>query len=263
MQILGVQTMHARNLSALAAGLLLSASVGAISARAADMPAPAVDPWTGFYLGAQAGYMQGNGSNSDICQSLSGVGSECISNLDDGFDINDSSSDGVTVGGYLGYNYRVDSILLGLEGDFNWDNAEDSSSFLGELNYTTSLNWDASIRARLGVIVDERALLYVTGGPSWLNTELDTNLGILVNAPANVNTGDSATQFGWVLGAGAEYMVTDHLSVKAEYIHGWYGDVEQNLVTQSGGGETLKTYLKEDLQTNVVRAGIAYHFGGL
>lgn len=253
--------MSVRSLSALAAGLLLSASAGVISAQAADMPAPAIDPWTGFYLGAQAGYIQGTGSNSDFCQSFTGEGKLCLSNLDDGFDIGDSSADGAQIGGYLGFNYRVNSFLMGLEGDFNWDTAQDSNSILGELNYDTSLNWDASIRARLGVIVDERALLYVTGGPSWLNTELNTNLGILVTAPVNYNSGDENTEFGWVLGAGAEYMVTDHLSIKAEYLHGWYGDVNQNILSASSGGETQKLYLKEDLQTNVVRAGVAYHFG--
>jgi outer membrane immunogenic protein len=257
--------MSVRRLSALAAGFLLSASAGVMTAQAADMPAPAVDPWTGFYLGAQAGYMQGSGSNSDICQSFTGEGKICLSNTDDGFDVGDSSSDGVTAGGYLGFNYRVDSFLMGLEGDFNWDNAQDSNSFVGQLNYDTSLNWDASIRARLGLIVDERALLYVTGGPSWLNTELNTNFGNIINAPSNlnINTGDQSTEFGWVLGAGAEYMITDHLSVKAEYIHGWYGEVDQNLFSVSSGGQSQKLYLKEDLQTNVVRAGIAYHFGGL
>jgi hypothetical protein len=34
-------------------------------------------------------------------------------------------------------------------------------------------------------------------------------------------------------------------------------------VKLSQGGEHAKYYLKQDLQTNVVRAGIAYHFGGI
>ena len=150
---------------------------------------------------------------------------------------------------------------MGLEGDFNWDNAEGSNSILGGLNYNTSLNWDAAIRARLGVILNERALLYVTGGPSWLSTALDTNLGITPASLVNYNTGDSSTEFGWVVGAGTEYFVSDQLSIKAEYLHGWYNDADLNFATASDGVSTYKTYLKQDLQTNVVRAGIAYHFG--
>ncbi len=243
--------------SVLAAGLLLSVSASAISAQAADMPAPAADPWSGFYLGAQAGYLQGTGSNTDVCESFGGD-HLCIG-ADDGFDFGDNNVDGATAGGYLGFNYRMDAVVMGLEGDFNWDNAEGNggNAFLGEFDYNMSLNWDASIRARLGIVVDERALLYVTGGPSWLNAELNSSFCGLI---AGVNCGDQSTEFGWQIGAGAEYMITDHLSMKAEYVHGWYGDTDLNIASL-GGGDNL--YAKQDLQTNVVRAGIAYHFGGL
>lgn len=233
-----------------------------MSAQAADVSAPA-DLWNGFYLGAQAGYMQGSYSNSDLCETFSGEGTQCLSKIEN-FSVSNASPDGVTAGGYLGYNYQIDRIVLGVEGDFNWDNGQDSNSFLGELNYDSELNWDASVRARLGVVVDERALLYVTGGPSWLNTELSTGFNIGPNAPeANVSKGDKSTEFGWVLGAGAEYALTDHLSVKAEYLHGWYGDADLDILSGSNGEDKQKIYLKQDLQTNVVRAGIAYHFGGL
>lgn len=248
--------MNFRSVSALAAGLLLSVSASSMSANAADLEAPAADLWTGFYLGAQAGYLQGTGSNTDVCISVSGEGHECFGSE---ANIGDINTDGVTAGGYLGYNYRVDSVVLGLEGDFNWDNAQ--GDIQGVVD--TSLNWDASIRARLGVVVDERALLYVTGGPSWINAELDVNGCSEIGPVQNAHCGDTSTEFGWQLGAGAEYFVTDHLSVKTEYLHGWYGNADLDLVTATEEGMKFKEYLKQDLQTNVVRAGVAYHFGGL
>lgn len=254
--------MNHRRLSTLAAGLLLSVSAGAMTAQAADVEVAATDLWTGFYLGAQVGYHQSSGSDTDLCLSVTGEGSGCFSDADDGFDLGDFSSGGVTAGGYLGYNYRIDSFVMGLEGEFNWDNADGNNSVLGQLDINTSSNWDAAIRARLGVVVDERALLYVTAGPSWLNTEIDTNLGLAVAAVPNYSSGDSSTEFGWVLGAGAEFFMTEHLSLKAEYLHGWYGDVNLDLLKATDGVDTLKYYTKQDLQTNVVRAGVAYHFGG-
>jgi outer membrane immunogenic protein len=250
--------MNFRRSSIFAAGLLLSASTGAMAADVEVTP----DLWSGFYLGAQAGYMQGTGSDSDLCFSDTGVGSGCFSDADDGFDISDNNMDGVTVGGYVGYNYRIDQVVLGLEGDANWDNANGSSSVLGSLNYDTGINWDFSVRARLGLVVDERALLYVTGGPSWVNTDVDTNLGIGVADVANFKSGDESTEFGWVLGAGAEYAITEHLSMKAEYLHGWYGDADLDLFEFSDGVDNTKYVLKQNLQTNVVRVGLAYHFGG-
>jgi outer membrane immunogenic protein len=267
--------MNLRNTTGLAAAVLLTMAAGAVSAQAADIETPMSDLWSGFYVGAQAGYLQGTGSDTDLCVKTNvdgdGPQSGCLGNggLEGptDFSLGDNDMDGVTAGGYLGYNYRIDSIVLGLEGDFNWDNADGSNSILGGLNYDTSINWDASVRARLGFVVDERALLYVTGGPSWLNTELDSNLCSLVKSEggAGVNTscGDSNTEFGWQLGAGAEFAMTEHLSIKAEYLHGWYGDADQDMVKLSQGGQYIKYQLKQDLQTNVVRVGVAYHFGGL
>ena len=103
--------MNARRLSLFAAGLLLSASTGAMTAQAADVEVAAPELWSGFYLGAQAGYMQGTGSDTDLCLTATGLGSECLSDADDGFDLSDNNMDGVTVGGYVGYgwNGRVSS----------------------------------------------------------------------------------------------------------------------------------------------------------
>ena len=96
-----------------------------------------------------------------------------------------------------------------------------------------------------------------------MSTELDSNLNFISADVANVSNGDDGTEFGWVLGAGAEYAITEHLSVKAEYLHGWYGDADLDLLKATDGVNTLKYVQKQSLQTNVVRVGLAYHFGGL
>ena len=44
-------------------------------------------------------------------------------------------------------------------------------------------------------------------------------------------------------------------------LHGWYGDADLDVLKATNGIDTGKLYAKQDLQTNVVRAGIAYHFG--
>lgn len=254
--------MKIRIRSLVAAGLLLSASGAAISAHAADVPAAAaIDPWTGFYLGAQGGYLQGTGSDTDTCVFVSGEGQVTCYGSDDGFDFGDNDMSGVTLGGYVGFNYRIDQVVLGLEGDWNWDNADGngSNSVFSSTPFglgSTGLNWDASVRARLGFVIDERALLYVTGGPSWIAAEIDNTL--CPKGLPGQQCGDDSTEFGWQLGGGAEFMMTDHLSLKAEYLHGWYGDADMTIWSVSG----VDYVLKQDLQTNVVRAGIAYHFGG-
>lgn len=251
--------MNIHRLSMLAGALLVALPIGASAASAADVAAPAIDPWTGFYLGAQAGYLQGSDSNTDLCLKATGFGHECV-----GRDINfgSASPDGVTVGGYLGYNHRIQNFVLGVEGDVNWDNASGNNDFGQGVSYGLDLNWDAAIRARLGYVIDERALLYVTGGPSWLNTEVQADKVCASVSTGDYSCGDSATEFGWQLGGGLEYALTEHLSVKAEYLHGWYGNADLDMVSENIGGINETLYLKQNLQTNVVRAGVAYHFGG-
>lgn len=256
--------MRARTLSRLAAGtcIVLQAWVGC--AWAADPAGPAVDRWTGFYIGAHAGYLQSSG-DPDICVSVTGLGRDCTG-LPSDFGLGDGA-DGITAGGYLGYNHRIDRFVLGIEGDVDWLTAEDDGT-TGPDDVDNpfgpqalSLNWDASVRLRMGAIVGEDTLLYVTGGPSWIAMELDNNFCSLIRGEENISCGDSATAFGWQLGGGAEYFVTDRLSVKAEYLHGWYGETDLNVFTFREGGSRMTYEARQSLQTNVVRAGFAWHFG--
>lgn len=258
--------MNIPNLTRLAAaaGLILCALPG--GAWSADLAAPASDRWTGFYVGAHAGYLQATG-DPDICVSVTGLGRDCTG-LPADYGLGDGA-DGVTAGGYLGYNHRIDRFVLGVEGDFDWLSAEDGGT-AGPRDVdnpfgpqSLSLNWDASVRLRMGAVVNDQALLYVTGGPGWIGMELDNGFCGSIRSEENISCGDSATAFGWQLGAGAEYFVTEHLSVKAEYLHGWYGETDLNIFSFSEGGSTMKYDARQKLQTNVVRAGFAWHFGGL
>jgi outer membrane immunogenic protein len=257
--------MNPARLSARAAALALALLSATPAGWAADAAAPGSDLWTGVYFGAQAGYLQGDGE-PDICVSVTGLGRDC-SGLPSDFGLG-GNAEGVTVGGYVGYNHRIDQVVLGIEGDFNWDSA--SNNGVGDPvdvdnpfgPQSTSLNWDASVRARLGMVFGERAMVYVTGGPSWIEAELDNGYCATIRGETNISCGETSTAFGWQLGAGAEYFITDHLSMKAEYLHGWYGNVDLNVFTIADADGELKYEARQDLQTNVVRAGVAWHFGG-
>lgn len=234
-------------------------------ALSADMPAAAADPWTGFYLGAQAGYVQGGGE-PDICVTVESLGRDCTGRASD-YGIGDDNPSGGTAGGYLGFNYRINALVLGLEADFNWDDARDEGtggsrdleSVFGPQE--VSLNWDASARARVGVVVGERAMLYATGGPSWINAELKNGYCDLIDGEPGIRCGDESTELGWQLGAGAEFLITDYISFKAEYLHGWYGDTNLNVFTFNDGTDDVTFSSRQNLETNVFRAGVALHFG--
>lgn len=251
--------------AAVSALLAATLHVAAQPALSADLTATPADPWTGFYIGAQAGYMEGSG-DPEICSTVAGVDRDCTGRASD-YGLGADNPSGGTAGAYLGFNYRIDSMVLGIEGDVNWDGASvdgvkgsaDLESVFGPQD--VSLNWDASVRARIGVVVGERAMVYATGGPSWINVELKNDYCNQIEGEPGIRCGDESTELGLQLGVGAEFLITNSLSVKAEYLHGWYGDTDLNVFTFNDGVDDVKFSSNQNLQTNVFRAGVAWHFG--
>lgn len=171
--------------------------------------------WTGFYLGANAGY-----SWAEIDEAgLGGV-------------VFDNEIDGITGGIQAGYNYDFGGFVLGLEADAQLADIEETVA----VGYDYNINSFGSVRARAGVAID-RALPYITGGLAWANAEIDTPAG-----------SDDNTLWGWTIGAGLEYAVTDNMTVKGEYL---YADYD---------GETYFDSFDSDFTTHTVRVGLNYKF---
>jgi outer membrane immunogenic protein len=129
-----------------------------------------------------------------------------------------------------GYNWQLSpSWVGGVEGDFSWTRMDSSFTTLGVFTsgfpnttqpttWTRDLNWLASARARLGFLVTPSLLLYGTGGGAWGRFDYS---GSFVNTAAGSNNWFnpfSATQSGYVAGAGAEWMFAAHWLLRGEYL---------------------------------------------
>jgi outer membrane immunogenic protein len=212
----------------------LIASVGfSVAASAADLPArtytkaPAYVPmfsWTGFYIGANAGY--GWASISDS------IGSA------DGFD-------GFLGGAQIGYNWQGPGSpwVFGIEADFQ-GSAQGQDATAGIFTVSLDLPWFATLRGRLGYAAWDRGLVYVTGGAAL--TQVKASISAL---GTTVSSDD--TQFGWTLGAGVEQMFYDRWSAKLEYL---YVDSGDSTVTLFG------TTMDARVKNNILRVGVNYHF---
>jgi len=199
-----------------------SASAADIARRAVVAPAQPVYvapfSWTGAYVGINGGYGWGN------------------SNFSAPFPSGSFNTTGGLVGGTLGYNWQVNQIVFGVEGDIDasWIKG---SSICGGLSCQTKNTWLGTVRGRLGYAVD-RFMPYVTGGLA---------VGDINNTITGLGTANE-TKAGWTVGAGVEYAFNGPWSVKAEYL---YVDLGRGGAI---GGSDAK------FQTNIVRAGLNYRF---
>ncbi len=214
--------------------------VAAGSASAADLPArkgPVVAPvyapaftWTGFYVGANAGYGWGN------------IDSLALGTLP-AF----SDPEGFVGGGQIGYNWQMGQFVLGVEADFQ--GADLSSRIADGFGNTASneLNWFGTVRGRVGFAMD-RFMPYITGGFAYANVKSQLSLPGVGFFGSN-----DSTQYGYTIGAGLEYAFTNNLSAKIEYL---YVDLEKERVSTPFGTANIKV----GTDFSIVRAGLNYRF---
>ncbi len=231
--------------TALCAILVSGAFASDLPTMKGPPPAPVPPPvfsWTGFYIGGNIG----------------GVWtSDGVVDLDPGNYGNiPGNSNTLGLAGFLGgvqagYNYQVQRFVLGVEGDLDWTSARGSfTNFLYSENarHSASLPFFGDLRARAGVAFD-RFLPYITGGVVF--ADLNNSL-VDYNYPFSVNRGSSAT--GWTIGAGVEYAIDNHWSVKGEYLYMQFPDATATYFN----GTPYSFKIKDSAQ--LARVGLNYRF---
>ncbi len=215
-------------IAAVAAATVLIASP-AISADLYDPVAPVapevygptVFSWAGPYVGAQIGYGWGE-TRGKIKGSR-----------------RDIDTNGVIGGLYGGYNAQLTpNFVLGGEADISWSDISGDRN-IGGRKYEARTDWQGTIRARAGAAFD-RILVYGTGGIAFAGN----------NMKKQARGNESQTHVGWTLGAGVEGAITENIVARGEYLYAGYGKENYNKINAKG----------VDLNTNVVRAGVAYKF---
>jgi outer membrane immunogenic protein len=259
--------------------MLATALLGASSiANAADikLKAPAAPVataynWTGFYIGANAGYGAGGGSKDTVGGQFIFPGSPPFSS---GVTIAPS---GFFAGGQAGYNWQTGRTVFGLEADIQKTNSASdtycgfiacpSLSALTPSSFGTvvqqKLDWFATARARLGWDIGP-ALVYATGGAAWgsVNTSFTATFNGVPPTAAAASFGD--TKIGWVVGAGIEAPIADNLTVKAEYLHMSLSSFTDSFVVPGvpalgGGSQGFSNETK--LQDDLIRVGLNLRLG--
>lgn len=256
---------------------ILAAVLTAGAAQAADIAAPVVTKapvvapafsWTGFYVGAHAGYGWGrtefsNSYDIEFPDSYDYLG---LGSADARYD-----ADGWLAGGQIGFNYQIDQLVIGVEADASWANIKGNGtySFYNDQDVLVSMcvkQGDAcqteidalgTITARLGVAYD-RALFYVKGGAAWASVSYRSGYTDADPAFSYRDTVDE-TRWGWTIGGGVEYAFADNWSVKVEYN---YIDLGDDTVTFDYRPDDYVNPHRAtvDQTVQIVKAGINYRF---
>jgi outer membrane immunogenic protein len=225
-----------------------------VAASAADMyvPSPAspggykdayvpVATWAGFYAGVQGGWSQ-----IDDKQFLSSTTFALpVTN----------SADGGVFGGHIGYNLQSGGIVYGVEADFEGSSIDKSFVIGSPFANTTGkeeLDWQGSLRGRLGYAIMDRTLIYATVGWAFghFSDRYDTAGSIFHQAV-------SSTRNGWTIGGGLEYAFSPRWSGTVEYRYTDWGTNTNNLSVFLAPPGTSKDQVTE----NTVRIGVSYHVG--
>jgi outer membrane immunogenic protein len=201
-----------------------------------DFPEPVFVPpfsWTGFYIGAQVGHGWGESSfDPDVFPPPDTVTWD---------------HDGWFAGGYAGFNWQVNALVLGVEGDFNGADIDGSTNVV-PFTFRSEIDSIASIRGRLGLAA-HRWLFFATGGWAWADASHTQELA----ADPSTKDTEETTLDGWTAGAGVEYAFTAHVIGRVEYRHYDFDSesLDTGLVTGPG---------KFDADLDTVSVGIGIKF---
>jgi outer membrane immunogenic protein len=230
--------------------LLVSAATLAImtgGALAADLPnvkgppvftpPPPVFSWTGLYIGGQLGYGWGH---DHTIESVTATG------VPDGF-YQPFTTGGIAGGGHIGYDYQVSQFVFGVEGDVNGLDNEGGYTLPNGNGTRSREDVEGAILGRAGIAFD-RVLIYATGGGSYADFDHTYFTPLIAES---FNTG----RFGWTVGGGIEYAVTNEWSIFAEYRYSEYGPFSHNSVVAFPGF----TYTHHP-EENLAQAGFSYKF---
>ena len=240
-------------------------------------PAPCCFTWTGFYFGVNGG---GAWTDSHDIRftgkdtGTMGFGSE----IADGTTPSRAPLDwskSFTGGAQAGYNVQFGRTVVGVEADVQWLNAYDNFVTVStnplRPTITTAADREmsmlATLRARFGMTLWERSLLYVTGGLATGDTTVRISSSFdpatcppLACTLRNVTSQSAVTPVGWALGAGYEVALTEWLMIKAEYLHYDLGE-NQTTVNYDYPGNTSSMTGKVHDEGNIVRVGVNFRLG--
>lgn len=265
------------------AAVVSAAPFGA--AKAADMPVkvptvawPPPCPFCGWYAGLNVGFMGSSGSgfnNQGFDTDTGGVGNA----ISVGAIPNSIAADYVAFlgGGQIGYNFSpFKDEIIGFEWDIDGINLKKTTTsgpFVVPPTVTVPVttvfgqqaDWVSTFRARIGPSVLNNSFMpYLTAGLAMGEVGISNQFICPACAPStatepSTSASSKITRLGLTAGAGVEWMIVPHFSVRMEYIYVDLGHISSTvLYTYGANTSTMTSFLRAS--ENIARMGVNWHF---
>jgi outer membrane immunogenic protein len=251
------------------AGLASAADLGAVPYNKTPAYIVPVYDWSGAYVGVNVGYGWGRSADTSTL---------AVPPLFT--DTATLRTNGVSGGAQIGYNFQMQSWLVGLEGDIQATGQSNSHSYTcgaggctvtplagGGFNpgpavsvtETQRLDFFGTVRGRVGLVVVPTVLLYATGGLAYGQVDTDSTL------PGS--TRSQNYRVGWTAGGGIEGAIGGGWTARLEYLYLDLGTVSGTFTSSPAtlldpaSGAALTGKFSSRVTDNIVRVGVNYRFG--
>jgi outer membrane immunogenic protein len=229
--------------------------------------APPLFTWTGTYVGANLGYAWGTFdfnpvATNNITGAVSTPGSASV-----------SVSNNNVIGGFqAGYNWQVGQWVLGVEQDFQFTGVKQGFTFAAPVgpflpgdSLSAKTDYLSGTRARVGLAWD-RLLVYAAGGLETAMLDV-TSTYVTRGAggsPALAFTDTNKYHFGYNIGAGIDYAVTNNVFIGVEYRYFNVGNETYSLGAFTPAGSAAQTVSSQvELKASEVVARLNLKLNGL
>jgi len=244
--------------------------VGAIGAAALSLSAPAnaadlpmrvytkappnpLYDWTGFYIG-----INGGGGSAHNCWDFitEPTGAPVVLPLHEGC----HNATGGTVGGQVGYRWRAQNYVFGIEGQGNWADFSGHNTSLSVVNDGAATTNRSRLDA-FGLITGQagyawnNVLWYVKGGAAVVGDRFD-----VFDTPSGIRLSSANdTRWGGTVGTGLEVGFLSNWSLGFEYNHIFLNDRDISLTTPAGVFDGTDR-IRQNVDMGLVR--VNYRWGG-
>jgi outer membrane immunogenic protein len=195
--------------------------------------------WDGFYAGLQAGYNWGYTDSATTWGAMGGP-TETFA----------YGTNGLIGGLHVGYNHQIEDFVIGIEADFEAAGRDGYGIGSNGAVHSTDIDWNGSLRGRIGFVANQSTLFYVTGGLAYAHV---ITKQALATAVVPYTQSDNDWRVGWTIGGGIEHALSRKLSLRLGYTYTDLGRASYN---------DPNWVMKETtrLTSHSVRAGASFKF---